>query len=103
MLQVTFTEDGFQVTGHAGYAEWGQDIVCAAVSALTQTTVLGLRDVVGLGDRLTEEVRAGFLTCRLPERLTAAERAQAKLLLATLRAGLIAIAQAYPGYLEILD
>ena len=25
---------GFQMSGHAGYAEYGQDIVCAAVSAL---------------------------------------------------------------------
>ena len=25
---------GFQMSGHAGYAEYGQDIVCAAVSVL---------------------------------------------------------------------
>ena len=25
---------GFEITGHAGYAEYGQDIVCAAVSVL---------------------------------------------------------------------
>ena len=30
---------GFKVTGHAGYGEEGEDIVCAAVSALTQNTV----------------------------------------------------------------
>ena len=28
---------GFHVRGHAGYAEQGKDIVCAAVSALTLT------------------------------------------------------------------
>ena len=27
----------FQVQGHAGYAEYGKDIVCASVSALTIT------------------------------------------------------------------
>lgn len=30
---------GFGATGHAGYAPIGQDIVCAAISALTQGTL----------------------------------------------------------------
>jgi len=40
MTQITFYRDhqgkpaGFQAKDHAGYAEEGQDIVCAAVSAL---------------------------------------------------------------------
>ena len=40
MIKVTVFEDsdrvvrGFKLTGHAGYGEEGQDIVCAAVSAL---------------------------------------------------------------------
>jgi len=33
---------GFSVNGHAGTAPHGQDIVCAGISALTQTAVLGL-------------------------------------------------------------
>lgn len=32
----------FSVTGHAGYAEAGADIVCAAISALTQAALNGL-------------------------------------------------------------
>ncbi len=33
---------GFQVRGHSNTAPRGQDIVCAGVSALTQTAVLGM-------------------------------------------------------------
>lgn len=33
------------VKGHAGYAPHGQDIVCAAVSAILQTAVLGLESI----------------------------------------------------------
>lgn len=33
---------GFIVDGHAEYAEHGQDIVCASVSTLAQTAILGL-------------------------------------------------------------
>ena len=32
---------GYRAQGHTGYAEAGQDIVCAAVSALTQSTLNG--------------------------------------------------------------
>jgi len=35
----------FVVEGHAYAADPGQDIVCAAVSVLTQTTVLGLHEI----------------------------------------------------------
>ncbi len=33
---------GYKVSGHAGYAEEGNDIICSAVSALTQAPVMGL-------------------------------------------------------------
>ncbi len=36
---------GFHVTGHAGYAESGKDIVCAAVSALTITLYNSLNEL----------------------------------------------------------
>ncbi|MDL2280995.1 ribosomal-processing cysteine protease Prp [Selenomonadales bacterium OttesenSCG-928-I06] len=32
----------FKVTGHAGVSHKGQDIVCAGVSAVVQTAVIGL-------------------------------------------------------------
>ena len=33
---------GYKVSGHAGYSEEGSDIICSAVSALTQAPLLGL-------------------------------------------------------------
>lgn len=33
------------VSGHAGHAAYGEDIVCAAVSAIVQTALLGLEAV----------------------------------------------------------
>ncbi len=37
-----------KVSGHSGYAEEGNDIVCAAVSVLVQTLHIGLSDVLNL-------------------------------------------------------
>ena len=35
---------GFEISGHAGFAERGQDIVCAAVSFLATTVVNSLEE-----------------------------------------------------------
>jgi len=40
--------DGFIVSGHAEYAEHGADIVCSAVSAITQTTEMALKRQPGV-------------------------------------------------------
>lgn len=50
-------ERGFIVVGHAESAEHGQDLVCAAVSAITQTTLLGLQMFASIH----KEVKDGFM------------------------------------------
>lgn len=42
MITVTITDHGLTVDGHAGYAKTGNDIICAAVSALTQGLIHSL-------------------------------------------------------------
>ena len=37
---------GFSVSGHAGYADSGKDIVCAAVSSAVQLTANGITVVL---------------------------------------------------------
>lgn len=39
---------GFKIQGHAGYASAGQDIVCAAVSAMTMLTVNLVEEAFGV-------------------------------------------------------
>ncbi len=39
MIKVNVTKDKIKVSGHAGYAEAGKDIVCASVSSIVTTTV----------------------------------------------------------------
>ena len=42
MINITISKNGLTCLGHADYAEHGKDIVCSAVSALTQAALLGL-------------------------------------------------------------
>lgn len=39
MIVINILEDEVSIKGHAGYAERGKDIVCAAISVLTQSLI----------------------------------------------------------------
>lgn len=55
---------GFEATGHSGYAEEGSDIVCAAVSAVTQTAAIQAEDVLCMQDAVTvDETGATLRVC----------------------------------------
>lgn len=57
MIKIHIDEDNqiLIVTGHADYAEYGKDIVCAGVSALVQTLALYAIEHGG-----TAEMRSGY-------------------------------------------
>ena len=56
---------GYRVTGHSGTAKHGQDIVCAGVSALTQSALLGIME--HLHRTVNYDIASGNLTVRLTE------------------------------------
>jgi len=91
----------FAVTGHSGYATRGNDIVCAGVSAVVQTTVLGLQHVLGID--CSGSQTDGELYCALPADLPPESAESADILLRTMLAGLTALAEAYADYVRILD
>jgi len=105
-VEVCRTPDGeiveFVATGHAGSGPYGHDLVCSAVSAVVQTAVCGLKEVLDL--RPMVEQKSGFLRCRLaPAEQTAEEREKGQVVLATMVAGLKGIAASYPGYLVVKE
>lgn len=57
-------QKGFTVEGHAGYAEHGQDIVCASVSVVTQMIAFELH----LKEHATYEMNDGNLVVRITDR-----------------------------------
>ena len=92
---------GFEVTGHTGYAEEGSDIVCSAVSALTQTAVLGLTEVLKLPTAF--EVKEARIYCMLDADLSGHAKREAQILLETMRLGLRSIADTYTTYLKLSE
>ena len=91
---------GFEAAGHAGAKRIrGYDLVCCAVSALTQTGVNALCSVAGVQPQV--EVRDGYLSCRLPEGLDAQTQERAQIVLRTIMTGLTDIQKIYPNLIRI--
>ena len=89
---------GFEAVGHAGGRRSGEyDLVCSAISALTQTGVNALCAVAGITPDVT--VRDGYLRCVVPDADQASESAQT--VLRTVLQGLKDVEQGYPKHLRI--
>ena len=104
MLQQSGRTVGFTSTGHANHGEAGKDIVCSAISALTQTCFLGLVQVVGLqeGAQIAVSIdEAKGMTCVLAGDTRGEQLEKAELLFLTMEAGLASIAEGYRKALKI--
>ncbi|MHB0884989.1 MAG: ribosomal-processing cysteine protease Prp [Bacillota bacterium] len=93
----------FQIEGHSGYAESGSDVICSAVSALSQGAVAGLERVVGLTPVYT--IHDGWLNLsRMSKRrLTVDQRRQAQTVLETMVVALKQVAQDHPRNVVVVD
>lgn len=92
---------GFKLSGHAGYAKNGSDIVCSAVSVLAQTAVQGLKMVADIDIRY--EMKDGFLSCKLPTELTEKQLIMSTAILETMYVGLKNIEENYKKHIDVRE
>ncbi len=91
-----------EATGHSGYAEEGKDIVCSAVSAITQSLILGLKQVLKLNvvDIVDESIPHLSVTLK---GLTENENKLAQILMQTAYLSLKEIQEGYTKYIKIKE
>ena len=87
----------FSADGHAEYAPQGQDIICAAISAILQTAAFGLMDYLELNPEIS--TNDGWLSCKLKQDTAKDKEVQA--ILETMVAGLKATVKEYPNHIKI--
>ncbi|WP_099468241.1 ribosomal-processing cysteine protease Prp [Konateibacter massiliensis] len=104
MIQITIYKNssdnyiGFKSLGHAGYADSGHDIVCAAVSVLVINTVNSIEEFTEDKIEIKTDEKKGLIEFRFTEHIS--ERAT--LLMNSLELGLQGIEQDYnDGYIRI--
>jgi hypothetical protein len=95
MIEVSVQKDSISVTGHAGYAPPGQDIVCAAVSTLIQTLAASL-------DSLTDDnpdytIAPGVFILKIKDLSE-----KSRTLVDSFFIGICGIVDAYPDYVRIV-
>ncbi len=86
------------VNGHANYSN-GDDIVCASVSTLTQTAILGLVKVVGLD--INYDVEDGFLTFDIPQDLSYEDGIMVDAIMQTMKEGLLDLESGYKKFVKL--
>ena len=89
---------GFTVSGHANMGEYGEDLVCAAVSAVVQTALLGITDVCQIQAGVS--IEEGETRCILTKDADPDEIRRAGIVLDTMIAGLRSIQASYPKTLK---
>lgn len=103
MITITLVRDnnkaitGFRVSGHANVAPHGQDIVCAGVSALVQSSIMGIERHLGRDIELIQDTDGLIMGLTgQPDMLTGA-------ILETMLLGLTEIARLYPKSVRIIE
>lgn len=100
MVTVTFRRDSRNrlssvfADGHAGAAAHGEDVVCAAVSAILQAAWVGLTDHAGIA--VEGERRGGRLAMRWPD--ATRDRADVRAIVATAELAIGQIAAQSPAW-----
>ncbi len=103
MIQVVFYQDsdgqykGFKTKGHAGYADPGYDIICAAVSALVTNTVNSIELLTDNFVRIQTDEATGYMAVKLAGPATP----KTELLLRSLRCGLESIEAEHKAYIHV--
>lgn len=91
-----------EITGHAGYADNGYDIVCAAVSSQIISIENSLDQIVNIPVKTSvNEVDGGYLKLEIPTVDSKKQNEQAQLLLQHLVFALEVIADSYPEFVKI--
>lgn len=90
---------GFELKGHANFADYGNDIICAAVSALAINTINSITTFTQDTFDYTVDEKKGHLFFRIISNVSD----ESNLLLNALNLGITGIKEEYDnGYIEII-
>ena len=92
---------GVECSGHSDYAEYGSDVVCAALSSVVQTAVLGLMQVVGINVGYEIDEEKGYLKATLPLGLNDQQAHDADVILKTAYLGASDLYEQFSDYINV--
>ena len=108
MTTVTFYSQGsrvtgFEVRGHSGYAQEGEDIVCAAVTSAVRLVECAVNDVLGLEASVKVKEQDASISLKLPSGLGQTNESTCQTLLVALMVHFVQLAEEYPENITVLE
>ena len=108
MTTVTFRSSegrivGFDATGHSGYAEEGEDIVCAGITSAIRLVEATINDVLGLAASVKVNEETTTISLRLPGGLSEADENVCQTLLTGMMVYFTELRDEFPDNIEILE
>ena len=108
MTTVTFHTEGnriigFDSQGHSGYAEAGEDIVCAAITSASRLVDATINDVLGLAASVKVKENEALISLRLPGGLAPTAESTCQALLTGLMVYFAELHDEYPENIEVLE
>lgn len=91
----------FSLEGHAGYAKSGSDIVCSAVSAITNMVIMGFEKLEIVPNY--EKNDDGYLSFELPDNLSREQYDKIQFLLECMTEEFMDIQKNYMKYVKVKE
>ncbi|MEF2243336.1 MULTISPECIES: ribosomal-processing cysteine protease Prp [unclassified Paenibacillus] len=91
----------FTISGHADYGEHGEDIVCAAVSAVSIGTVNAIEKLAGV--ELPAQMKDGWLKSSIPLLNDQEAEGKTQLLLESMLTMLTSISESYSKHVSVKE
>ncbi len=89
----------YTIKGHAGYDEYGKDIVCSAISVLAQTGLISLKNVCNINASYI--VEDGYLEVDISQHQNNNNINKADIVMKTVFEGIKSTKEAYPNNITL--
>ena len=94
---------GFEMRGHSGFAQAGEDIVCAALTSAARLVECAVNDVLGLEAPVTLREEEAYLSLKLPAKLPQQSEQTCQTLLQALLVYLVSLQEEYPESISVME
>ena len=94
---------GFTIKDHSGFADAGEDLVCAAITSAVRLTECAVNDVLGLGATVKVDEQRASISLKLPRNLEGEADSVCQTLLTALMVYLVQLQEEYPENIIVME
>ena len=92
---------GLECSGHTGYAEYNKDILCATLSGIIQTGILGFTKVLNIKGSLSRKDKKGYIKFELPKKINHNKLQECQIIFKTMHISILDLIEGYSQYISM--